>query len=83
MKLMENLHQAAYSMSYPEGLIKLVITMFFVPLPILALTLGGFWLDYYKLTNTLPLLTAAGAVLGTLIAFMGVRQIIVYGHKVV
>jgi len=82
MKLMENLHQAAYSMSYPEVLIKLVITIFFVPLPILALTLGGFWLDYYKL-NTLPLLTAVGAVLGTLIAFMGVRQIIVYGHKVV
>ena len=67
-------------MSFSEGLIKLVIIMLFVPLPILGATLGGFWLDYHKL-RTLPLFSALGAALGMLMSFMGVYQIIVYGHK--
>lgn len=78
--IMRKLHKASTEMSVSEGLRKLAITMLFVPIPILATTLGGFWLDYYKL-DTLPLLTAAGAVLGTFVAFMGVYGIIVYGHK--
>jgi len=67
-------------MSRSEGLIKLVITMFFVPLPVLAFAAVGFWLDYYRF-DTLPLLTAAGAVLGTFVALIAVYRIIVHGHK--
>jgi uncharacterized membrane protein len=67
-------------MSFSEGLTKLVITIFFVPLPILATALSGFWLDYHKF-NTVPLLSALGAVLGTLISFLGVYGIITYKHK--
>ncbi len=67
--IMRGLHQVPRDMSTSEGLIKLVITMFFVP--ILALAAGGFWLDYYKL-NTLPLFLALGAVLGTFTVFIGV-----------
>ncbi len=78
--IMRKLYQASTEMSSSEGLIKVAITMLFVPIPILATALGGFWLDYYKL-NTVPLLTVVGAVLGTFLAFMGVYRIIVYGHK--
>jgi len=74
------LNQASIDMSVSEGLIKLAITVLFVPIPILATALGGFWLDYYKF-NTTPLLTVIGTILGTLIAFTGVYQIILYGHK--
>jgi len=77
----ELLHQVPHiDMSPREGAVKLVITMLFVPIPILVFTLGGFWLDYYQL-DTSPILTAIGAVLGTLIAFLGICRIIIYGHK--
>ena len=69
--IMRGLHQVPRDMSTSEGLIKLVITMFFVPIPILALAARGFGLDYYKL-NTPPLFLALGAVLGTFTAFIGV-----------
>ena len=80
MVIIRKLHQVSTDMSLSEGLIKLVIIMLFVPIPILVGAIGGFWLDYYKL-NTLPLLTVAGTILGTLIAFGGVCQIIIYRHK--
>ena len=77
----ELLHQVSYTDLSPlEGLVKLVITMLFVPIPILVFALGGFWLDYYKF-DTLPLFLAVGAILGTLIAFLGICLIIIYGHK--
>lgn len=74
------LQAVSRDMSTREGLVKLVITMLFVPVPILVLTLGGFWLDYYKF-DTVPLLSIVGVILGTLFAFLGVSRIIVYGHK--
>ena len=77
---MRKLHQASTEMSVSEGLTKLLITIVFVPIPILSFALGGFWFDYYKL-DTLPILTAIGAALGTFIAFIGVCRIIIYGHK--
>ncbi|MFC2004365.1 hypothetical protein ACFLUK_02365 [Chloroflexota bacterium] len=76
----KRLHQAASKTSLSEGLVKLVVAMVFVPFPILVASLGGFWLDYYQL-NTLPLLTVLGAVVGTLISFLGIYKIITYGHK--
>jgi len=79
MMNIRKLHQAASAMSTSEGLVKLVITIIFVPFPILAATLGGFWLDYFKL-NTFPILTVGGAVLGSVLASIGVYQIIIYGH---
>ena len=63
-----------------EALAKLAIVLAIVPLPIVVLALAGFWLDYYKL-STLPLLTIVGAVIGTVVAFIGVMQIIVFGHR--
>lgn len=79
--IMKKLHQVSrVDMSPREGLVKLVITMLFVPIPILVFALGGFWLDYYQL-DTSPILTAIGAILGTLIAFLGICRIIIYGHK--
>ncbi len=75
MMNMGRLHQISADMSYREGFIKLAITVFFVPVPILAFTGLGVWLDYYKF-NTLPLFSALGVVLGTFIAFVGVCQII-------
>lgn len=78
---MINMRKLAFTdISPSEGLKKLVLVMLFVPVPILILTGGGFWLDYYKL-NTLPLFLALGAVLGTFVAFVGVCRIITYGHK--
>lgn len=77
--VMKRLHKAAREMTIREGLRKLVISMLFVPVPILALTLAGLWLDYYKL-NTTPLFLALGATLGTFISFVGVCKIIAYGH---
>ena len=74
------LHQVSTEISLSEGLIKLLITIVFVPVPILSFALGGFWLDYYRL-DTLPILTAIGAALGTFVAFIGVCRIIIYGHK--
>lgn len=71
---------ASVDMSTSEGLKKLALGVLFVPVPILILTGGGFWLDYYKL-NTLPLFLAVGVVLGTFVAFVGVCRIITYGHK--
>jgi len=79
--IMKKLHQVSQiDMSPSEGLVKMVITMLFIPIPILVFALGGFWLDYYKL-DTLPILTAIGAALGTFIAFIGICRIIIYGHK--
>jgi len=78
--IMKRLHKAAGDMTSSEAIVKLAITVFFVPVPILALTIGGLWLDYYKL-NTTPLFLALGAVLGTLISFVGVCKIIAYGHS--
>ena len=64
-----------------EALAKLAIVLtIVVPLPIVVLALAGFWLDHYKL-STLPLLTIVGAVIGTVVAFIGVMQIIVFGHR--
>ena len=64
-----------------EALAKLAIVVtVVVPVPIVVLALAGFWLDYYKL-STLPLLTALGIVIGTAVAFFGVVQTIVFGHK--
>ncbi len=40
--IMRELHQAPRDMSTSEGLIKLVITMFFVPIPILPAYRDGF-----------------------------------------
>lgn len=71
------LQQAARDTSPAAAAVKLVITILFVPLPILAGSLTGFWLDYYRL-NTLPLLLVVGTLLGTSISFMGVYGIIVY-----
>ncbi len=78
-KVVERIKQAACGMSLAEGLLKLVIAMLFVPLPILAGGLGGFWLDYYKL-STLPLLVIVGTILGTLASLLGVCGIIIYKH---
>ncbi|MFC2067077.1 AtpZ/AtpI family protein [Chloroflexota bacterium] len=78
--VIKRLHRAAHDMAISEGLLKLVLTMVFVPIPILIAALTGFWLDYYKL-DTLPLLTIVGAVLGTFIAFMGVYRIIISRHN--
>ena len=78
--VIKRLHQVAHEMAVSEGLLKLVLTMFLVPIPILVAALTGFWLDYYKL-DTFPLLTIGGAILGTFIAFMGVYRIIIYNHK--
>jgi hypothetical protein len=75
----KGLHRAAREMTIGEGLQKLVISMVFVPVPIVALTPGGFWLDYHEL-NATPLFLALGAVLGTFISFIGVCKIIAYGH---
>lgn len=81
MMTIKELHQVSHiDMSPREGLVKLVITMLFVPIPILVFALGGFWLDCYQL-GTLPLFFAVGAILGTLIAFLGICRIIIYGHK--
>jgi len=78
---MKQLHQVAHTdLSPSEGVVKFVITMLFVPIPILVFTLGGFWLDYYKF-DTLPLFFAVGAFLGTFVAFLGICRIIIYGHK--
>jgi F0F1-type ATP synthase assembly protein I len=77
--IMKGLNKAAREMTVREGFLKLVISMLFVPVPIVALTLGGFWLDYYEL-NTTPLFLALGVVLGTSISFVGVCKIITYGH---
>lgn len=75
----ERLQKASREMSGPEGLMKLVFVVFVVPVPILALALSGFWLDYYRF-GTLPILTTVGAVLGTLLSFIAVYRIIVCGH---
>ncbi len=80
IKSIERLQQAAHGMSRAEGMLKLVIVIVFVPLPILAGGLCGFWLDYYHF-NTLPLLLIVGTLLGTFTSFLGVCGIIVYGHK--
>ena len=53
---------------------------FVVTVPVIGLALTGFWLNYYKL-GTLPLFTAMGAVAGTIVAFIGVVQVVVFGHK--
>ncbi len=74
------MHEAARATSLSEGLVKLAIAVLFVPLPILAGGLGGFWLDYYKL-NTLPLLVIAGTLLGTLTSLAGVYGIIIFSHR--
>jgi len=64
-----------------EALAKLVIILtIVVPVPIMALALGGFWLDYYRL-DTFPILTVLGIVTGTLVSFLGVCKVITYGHK--
>jgi hypothetical protein len=77
--VMKGLHKAAREMTIGEGLLKLVISMVFVPVPIVALTLAGLWLDYHEL-NTTPLFLALGAFLGTFISFVGVCKIIAHGH---
>ncbi len=79
-KIIQGVQQAARGMSLTEGLLKLAIAMFFIPLPILAGGLGGFWLDYYRL-NTLPLLLVVGTLLGTIVSFLGVCGIIIFSHK--
>ncbi len=78
-KIIERVKQAARGMSLAEGLLKLGVAILFVPLPILAGGLGGFWLDYYKL-NTLPLLVIVGTILGTLASLLGGCGIIIYKH---
>ncbi len=80
INMMKRLRQVSREMSVSEGFIKVGIAMLFLPVPIMATTLVGFWLDYYKL-STLPLFSALGVLLGTLLALGGVYKIIVYGHK--
>ena len=79
--MMKRLQQVAPSVTTCEALVKLTIVVCVaVPIPITAFTATGFWLDYYKL-DTVPLFTILGAVLGTILAFAGVVQTIVFGHK--
>jgi len=79
--MLERVKQVAPYVTPAEALTKLAIVLtIVVPVPITLLALAGFWLDYYKL-STLPLFTAVGAVIGTGVAFIGVVQVIVFGHK--
>ena len=78
---MKRLLQVAPFITTPEALTKLTIVIcVVVPVPILAFTTTGFWLDYYKL-HTMPLFTILGAMLGTVLAFTGVLYTIVFGHR--
>ncbi len=77
---MARLQEAAAGTSRLEATMKLGLSIFFVPLPILMGGLGGFWLDHYKF-NTLPLLVIVGTLLGTVASFAGVCAIITYGHR--
>lgn len=79
--MLKRLRQVAPSVTTGEALVKLTIVVcIVVPVPIMALATTGFWLDYYKL-DTAPLFTILGAVLGTILAFTGAIQTIVFGHK--
>ncbi|MDO8568781.1 MAG: AtpZ/AtpI family protein [Dehalococcoidales bacterium] len=80
IKQIQRLQQVARNMSRTEGMTKLAISVMFVPLPILAGGIIGFWLDYSRL-HTMPLLVITGTLLGTLTSFLGVYGIIVFGHK--
>jgi hypothetical protein len=79
-QMIENFRSRVRGMSRLEGLIKLAITMIFMPFPILICGLGGFWLDYYKL-HTLPLFSVLGALVGTALGFVGVVFIILFGRR--
>ena len=80
-KMLGEIKEVAPYVTPAEALVKLVIVLLFiVPVPIVALALGGFWLDYYRL-NTLPILTVLGIVTGSLASFLGVCKVITYGHK--
>ena len=73
--------QVAPHVTTGEALVKLAIVLTIaVPVPIVVCALAGFWLDYYKF-STLPLFTAIGVVIGTVVAFLGVVQTIVFGHQ--
>ncbi|OGO23231.1 MAG: hypothetical protein A2144_09205 [Chloroflexi bacterium RBG_16_50_9] len=74
------LKNTSSGMTFSAGLVKLVITVFIVPVPILALALVGFWLDYYRF-ETLPILTIIGALLGTLLSFIAVYRIIMSAQR--
>ncbi len=79
-RIIQPIHHAALNMTQTEGNIKLLVTMAFVPLPIVAGALGGFWLDRYQF-HTLPLFSITGTLAGTVAAFLGVCAIITYGHR--
>jgi hypothetical protein len=79
--MLRRLKQVAPYVRTGEALAKLAVVLtVVVPVPVTGLALVGFWLDYYKL-STFPLLTIAGIILGTFVAFIGVIQIIFFGHK--
>jgi len=51
----------------------------FVAISVVALTLGGLWLD--KKLNTVPWFSLAGATLGTFVAMYGVFRLLAPGLK--
>lgn len=72
-KMLGRIKEVAPYVTPAEALAKLAIVLtIVVPVPITALVLGGFWLDYYLL-NTMPILT----VLGIMVAE---RNILVNGQ---
>ncbi len=82
--VMKRLRDSTKDMTFPEALIKLAIVSIFELVVIGIFAGGGFLLAKYTL-HTVPvytaLITALGAVIGTIIAFFGVVRIIIFKHK--
>ena len=80
MIIFKRIQEVSSEMKDMEALVKAMLVLILVPLPILAATLGGFWLDYYQL-DTLPLFTAVGAFLGMAGVITMTYKIVLFGHK--
>lgn len=75
--MLKRLEKTSGEMGIPEGLVKLTLVVFILPIPILLFSLGGILLN---MPHLLPIFVPFGMLVGTLISAVLVYKILVFGH---